>query len=121
MRSDGQVVPVPGTKQRALLAVLLLHANEVVGSEWLLEALWQRPPRSGVNALQVRVSQLRKALGAGGAALETRRPSGYCCGCSLGSLISIDSSDWSQPRKGRPRARRRRGFARRWLCGEALR
>ena len=73
-RSEGQVVDIPGSKQRALLAILLLHRNEVVGSERLLEALWQRPPRSGVNALQVRVSQLRKALGAGGAALETRRP-----------------------------------------------
>src|SRR5207245_8336013 len=64
-------------KQRQLLAILLLNANKVVNNERLIDALWpERPPGSGVNALQVRVSQLRKALGAGGAALETR-PSGY--------------------------------------------
>jgi DNA-binding SARP family transcriptional activator len=85
VRSEGQPVAVPGSKQRQLLAILLLHANEVVGSERLIEALWQRPPASGVNALQVRVSQLRKALGAGGAALETK-PSGYLLRLQPGQL-----------------------------------
>src|SRR5439155_10908841 len=73
-------------KQRALLAILLLHANEVLGNERLIEALWPgRAPSSGLNALQVRVSQLRKALGAGGAALETR-PSGYLLRVQAGQL-----------------------------------
>jgi predicted ATPase/DNA-binding SARP family transcriptional activator len=86
VKSEGQPVPVPGSKQRQLLAILLLHANEVVSSERLIEALWpQRPPASGVNALQVRVSQLRKALGADGAALETK-PSGYLLGLQPGQL-----------------------------------
>ena len=85
VRSEGQLLPVPGDKQRQLLAMLLVHANEVVGSERLLEALWRRPPGSGLNALQVRVSQLRKALGAGGAALETR-PSGYLLRLEPGQL-----------------------------------
>src|SRR6202171_920304 len=73
----GQVVPVNGTKQRALLALLLLHAGRVVSSDRLLDELWgDEPPDSGATALQVRISQLRKALGAGGSAIKTRPP-GY--------------------------------------------
>src|SRR5438132_1347200 len=53
-----------GGKQRALLAFFLLHANEVVSSERLIDALWgERPPDTAQAALQVHVSQLRKALG----------------------------------------------------------
>jgi DNA-binding SARP family transcriptional activator len=58
-------VPLGGMKQRALLGVLLLHANEVVSVDTLVEALWgsERPNRA-VKGLQVQVSQLRKLLGA---------------------------------------------------------
>jgi len=56
---------------------LLLNANEVVSSDRLLEALWgEHPPDSGAKALQVRVSQLRKALGPAGSLVLTRAP-GY--------------------------------------------
>ena len=56
---------------------MLLNANEVVSSDRLLEALWgEHPPESGAKALQVRVSQLRKALGPAGSLLVTRTP-GY--------------------------------------------
>ncbi|MGZ6623566.1 MAG: AfsR/SARP family transcriptional regulator [Solirubrobacteraceae bacterium] len=75
---DGDsVVLLAGGKLRALLAVLLLNANEIVSSDRLLEALWgEHPPESGAKALQVRVSQLRKALGEAGALVVTRAP-GY--------------------------------------------
>jgi DNA-binding SARP family transcriptional activator/tetratricopeptide (TPR) repeat protein len=64
-----------GGKQRALLAVLLLSANEIVSSDRLIEALWEDdPPESPHNALQVHVSQLRKALGR--SRLQTQAP-GY--------------------------------------------
>src|SRR4051794_1298779 len=57
-------LPLGGAKQRALLAILLLHANEVVSAERLLEELWgERQPTSGAKALHVFVSQLRKAVG----------------------------------------------------------
>jgi DNA-binding SARP family transcriptional activator len=73
----GQPQSVGGTKQRALLALLLLHPNQIVSSGRLIDELWgEEPPQSGGAALQVRVSQLRKALGPGGARLETRAP-GY--------------------------------------------
>ena len=76
--ADGDaVVPLAGVKQRALLALLLLSANQVVSSDRLIDELWPgQPPESARAALQVRVSQLRKALGDGGAAIITRPP-GY--------------------------------------------
>jgi DNA-binding SARP family transcriptional activator len=71
------VVPLAGSRQRALLAILLLNANEVVSADHLIDELWgEESPGSGRTALQVRVSQLRKALGAAGALIETRPP-GY--------------------------------------------
>jgi DNA-binding SARP family transcriptional activator len=62
---EGQrAVDMPGTKHRALLAVLLLHANEVVSNERLIDALWEEaPPQAAQKTLQVYVSQLRKTLG----------------------------------------------------------
>ncbi len=73
----GQLLPLRGRRQRALLALLLLNANEVVPDDRLLEDLWgAEPPSSGRAALRVRVSQLRKALGEGGSSLLTRPP-GY--------------------------------------------
>src|SRR5919197_2097966 len=61
---DGRVLELGGQKQRTLLAVLLLHANEVVSQDRLIDALWEeRPPETAQKALQVYVSQLRKTLG----------------------------------------------------------
>ena len=76
--ADGDAtVALGGVRQRTLLAILLLNANEVVSADRLIEGLWgERSPDSGRSALQVRVSQLRKALGQGGAQLLTRAP-GY--------------------------------------------
>jgi DNA-binding SARP family transcriptional activator len=72
-----RVLPLGGTKQRALLAFLLLHANQVVSSDRLIHELWaDGPPESGAAALQVHISRLRRALGPGGELLVTRAP-GY--------------------------------------------
>ncbi len=61
---DGPVA-VAGRKPRALLAYLLLHANETIPRERLVDALWgEEPPSSAANALQVHVHALRKAVGA---------------------------------------------------------
>ena len=40
VRVDGRVVALGGPKPRAVLAVLLLHANEPVSAERLALALW---------------------------------------------------------------------------------
>jgi DNA-binding SARP family transcriptional activator len=74
---DGRPLSLGGTSQRALLALLLLQANEVISSDRLMDELWEgEPPASGVSALQVRMSQLRKALGAKAEHIETKPP-GY--------------------------------------------
>ena len=57
-------IPLGGARQRALLALLLTRANELVSADRLIDELWgERPPRTAANALQFHVSQLRKALG----------------------------------------------------------
>ena len=61
---NGRPLALGGSKQRALLALLLLHANRVVSRDRLIDELWDgSPPETASTALQVHVSQLRKALG----------------------------------------------------------
>jgi DNA-binding SARP family transcriptional activator/class 3 adenylate cyclase len=64
---EGRVLELGGSRQRQLLAILLLHRNDVVSSDRLIDHLWgaQPPPTAG-KSLQVHVSRLRKALGARG-------------------------------------------------------
>ena len=81
---DGdRALALGGVRQRGLLALLLLHANEVVSSDRLIAALWaeDRQPNSS-NALQVAVSRLRQRLeparGSGQPSeLLVTRPPGY--------------------------------------------
>ena len=57
-------VALGGGQQRSLLALLLLHANEVVSADRLIDALWgATPPPTAAKSVQVYVSRLRKALG----------------------------------------------------------
>ncbi len=65
---DGaRTLTLGGTRQRALLALLLLHANEVVANDRLLEELWgAERVDDATTALRVAVSRLRRALAAGG-------------------------------------------------------
>jgi two-component SAPR family response regulator len=75
VRHDGRELPLGGPKQRGLLAILLLHANEVVSRDRLIDGLWgERPPPTAAHTLDNYVSRLRKALGE--ARLSTRPP-GY--------------------------------------------
>jgi len=61
---DGTPVRLAAEKPRALLALLLLNRNRVVPTERLVDELWgEEPPARATKALQVYVSQLRKALG----------------------------------------------------------
>jgi DNA-binding SARP family transcriptional activator len=58
-----------GPRQRALLAMLLLHANEVVSSDKLVDVLWgEAGTEDGAKALSVAVSRLRRLTRAGTAA-----------------------------------------------------
>jgi basic membrane lipoprotein Med (substrate-binding protein (PBP1-ABC) superfamily)/DNA-binding SARP family transcriptional activator len=79
VRSNGRVVDLGPPKQRALLAILLLHAGEVVSTDRLIELVWtDNPPRTAAHSIQIYVSGLRKALEAVGAeqAIVTSAP-GY--------------------------------------------
>jgi DNA-binding SARP family transcriptional activator len=81
---SGREVALGAAKRRAVLALLLLRANEVVSTARLVDDLWaERPPGRAVKAVQVYVSQLRKAVGAG--VVETR-PSGYLLRLDEGAL-----------------------------------
>ena len=61
-----RVLVLGGVKQRSLLAVLMLHANEVVSADRLIDELWgQTPPPTASKSIQVYVSRLRKELGEG--------------------------------------------------------
>ncbi len=77
----GRALELGGQKRRALLALLLLHANEVVSSDRLIEELWgEEPPQAAATALHGHVSRLRKLLGGGDGPSEqllVTRPPGY--------------------------------------------
>jgi DNA-binding SARP family transcriptional activator len=61
---DQGPVALGGTKQRALLAILVINAGRVVPTDTLVDQLWgERPPRTAVTSLQNFLSQLRKLLG----------------------------------------------------------
>jgi DNA-binding SARP family transcriptional activator len=63
---DGEPLVLGAAQQRALLAVLMLHRGEVVSVDRLVDELWgERVPAAAAKTVQVYVSQLRKALGAG--------------------------------------------------------
>jgi len=81
--SEGRQVRLRRGKQRALLAELLLHRNEIVSIDRLIEDVWAgEASATSVKTAQVHISQLRKALGTRGARggdeeiLVTRSP-GY--------------------------------------------
>jgi DNA-binding SARP family transcriptional activator len=78
-----RVVALGGGRQRALFAVLLLHANEVVSPDRLIDGLWlHTPPATAGKIVQVYVSRLRKELGNG--RLVTR---------SHGYLLHVERSE----------------------------
>ena len=67
----------PGsTLRRTLLALLAIHAGQVVTSDWLLEHVWDgEPPESRLRALRFHISRLRKELG--DCAVVETHPGGY--------------------------------------------
>jgi predicted ATPase/DNA-binding SARP family transcriptional activator len=77
VRDAGREVIVAGPKQRALLALLALHAGTAVSRDKILDALWpDADPTAAAKSLSVHISNLRKALGGAGALLQSR-PGGY--------------------------------------------
>jgi WD40 repeat protein/DNA-binding SARP family transcriptional activator len=70
---DGEAIVLGAAQQRALLAVLVLHRGDLVSIDRLTEELWgERAPATAAKTVQVYVSHLRKALGAGVIATQGR-------------------------------------------------
>jgi DNA-binding SARP family transcriptional activator len=89
-REGDRVVPLGGVRQRAVLAVLILHANRVVSSDRLIDEIWgEEPPKTAATTLRVFVSELRKILepsrGREDQILLTRAP-GYLLRVQPGTL-----------------------------------
>jgi predicted ATPase/DNA-binding SARP family transcriptional activator len=73
LRLDGGDVAIGAPKQRSVLAMLALRANEPVSMDRLIVGLWgEDPPSSAAKMVQLYVSELRKVLHADDAEILTR-------------------------------------------------
>lgn len=89
VEDTGRRITIGGARQRAVLADLVLHANEVVPSEQLLVDLWgEDAPPSAANALQAAISRLRRVLPPG----SSPRRRATRCGSSRRNWTSGSSS-----------------------------
>jgi DNA-binding SARP family transcriptional activator/tetratricopeptide (TPR) repeat protein len=87
VRRGGVAVPVPRGRQRAMLAVLLLNAGQVVSVGQLAETLWgAAPPPSAPATVRNYVKRLRRALGTAGQARILTRSPGYMIRVDPGEL-----------------------------------
>ena len=83
-RTAGASPPLGGSRQRAVLADLLLHAGSVVSMDTLIDDIWgPEAPRNADAVVQNAVSRLRQALGK--ALIETRAP-GYLLRIDPGAI-----------------------------------
>ena len=119
---DDRALALGGARQRALLAALLLHANEVVSTDRLIDELWgdEPPATAAKSAPGVRVAAAPACSAAAGS--SPRRPA-TCCASSADELdvralrAARDGGREAMPRRGRRRSAAR--GARR--CGAARR
>jgi DNA-binding SARP family transcriptional activator len=80
-------LPLPPPKPRAVLAALLLRANEVVSAGTLAEILWgTQPPVTAATALQNHVMRLRRQLGSCVGGRIRTMPPGYLVDVRDGEL-----------------------------------
>jgi DNA-binding SARP family transcriptional activator len=89
---DGREVPVTASRDRVLLGVLLLHANQSMTRDQLIDAVWPgRPPRDARNQLQGCVSRLRKRFAeAGLGRVIVTEPDGYRAVVEPGDLDLLE-------------------------------
>jgi DNA-binding SARP family transcriptional activator/ABC-type oligopeptide transport system substrate-binding subunit len=88
VRDGDRILPLGGAKQRAALAILLLHHDQVVSRDRLVDGIWgDRPPATAAHTLETYISRLRKALHQDGhpERLLTRAP-GYLLVVDEGEL-----------------------------------
>ena len=113
---EGGPVALGRLKERLVLAVLLLHANEFVSRERLIDELWgAAPPPTAKKAVNVYISQLRKALARRGHDPVTTADGGYCLG------VDDDELDVSRLRQLLATARERESAGELEAAAELLR
>src|SRR5215208_6137604 len=86
---EGKQVQLGSRKQRAVLAILLLRANQPVSPDVLIDELWgERPPPSAAHTLQAYVSRLRRSFRAAGVEDDRllTRAAGYVLRVEFGEL-----------------------------------
>ena len=107
-----------GAKRRAVAALLLLDANQVVSTERLVDGVWgDDPPAAATGSLQNHVLRLRRELGD---RLVTRAP-GYVLRVEPGELDLDRFRRRVDDAAPEGRSRRRPCSARRSRCGAARR
>ena len=122
---DGRPARLGGMRQRAVLAVLVLNAGQVVPADRLIDETWpEEPPDTAANVVQGHVSSLRKELGRD--AIQTRDP-GYLMRVDAGAvdvarferLAAEGAALLREGRRGGRQRRARRRRSRLWR-GPAL-
>src|ERR1700733_12392121 len=89
--ADGRPLALGGARARDVLAVMLVHANQVVAADQLIDELWPKQPADRATAsLQVRLSELRRALRSaeGGTERLVTLPPGYLLRVAPGELAA---------------------------------
>ncbi len=89
--ADGVPLPAPAATPQTLLGILLIHANQVVSVDRLLEEAWgDRQPTAGVKTLRYHVSKLRDVLepnrGRGEEGVIATKPGGYVLRVGAGDV-----------------------------------
>ena len=116
--AGGRELSLGGPKPRALLALLLLHSNEVVPADRLIDELWgEDSPDDAAAALRVNVARLRKALPQDVIATTTARlrPPGRA-GRARSPSLRAPGRRWTELARPRPRSGRVRAATRRALA-----
>jgi DNA-binding SARP family transcriptional activator len=106
---NGAPLELGGPKERALLAVLLLHANHAVPAAYLIDQLWQdQPPMTAPNLLHGYVSRLRRMLRRSEAGTT---PGGIVMTKGQGYLLKLEPGQLDLDRFERLVARARQAMA----------
>ena len=87
LRVGGSVVDAAAPKLRALAIDLVVHADEVVSTDRLINDLWgDHPPTTALGTLRTYIARLRALLDEDGATAVATVPPGYCLRLDAGSI-----------------------------------
>ncbi|MBA3327191.1 MAG: AfsR/SARP family transcriptional regulator [Solirubrobacterales bacterium] len=87
VQTHGEPLALGGRRQRVLVALLALHANSVVSTDRIADALWgEDPPPTSATSVQVAVSKLRRLLGVEEASRLATQAGGYMLRLDPGQL-----------------------------------